>query len=62
MAIVRTYTAADINQLIEVLRTSGDVAPAGLAGMKLLGQLLTRLEDLSDDEIALEAARYFRSL
>ena len=62
MVTVRTYTAADINQLIEVLRASGDVAPAGLAGMELLGQLLTRLEDLSDDEIALEAARYFRSL
>ena len=54
--------AADINQLIEILRASGDVSPAGLAGMELLGQLLTRLEDLSDDEIALEAARYFRSL
>ena len=62
MATGRTYTAAEINELIEVLRASGDIAPAGIAGMELLGQLLTRLEDLSDADIELEVRRHLRSL
>jgi len=57
---MRKYTAAEIIELIEVLRSSGDIPPSELAGMEVLGQLLQRLEGLSDADLAEEARRRFR--
>lgn len=62
MAARRTFTAADIIELVEILRSSGDIAPAELAGMELLGRLLGHLEMLSDTDIAEEVRRYFRTV
>ena len=56
----RKYAAAEIIEIIEALRSSGNVSPDALAGMELLGQLLTRLDALSDAEIAEEVRRHFR--
>jgi len=58
--MARKYTAAMIIEVIEVLRASGDVPQDALAGMELLGQLLSRLEVLSDAEIAEEVRRHLR--
>jgi hypothetical protein len=62
MPITRTYSATDIIELIEVLRSSGDISPSELAGMELLGRLLCHLENLSDTEIADEVRHYFRGV
>jgi hypothetical protein len=60
MATTRSYTAAEVLELIEVLRASGDVPSPQMAGMEVLGNLLARLEQLSDAEIAEEVRRRFR--
>lgn len=60
MPTMRTSTAGDVIELIEVLRSSGDISPSELAGMELLGRLLSHLESLTDAEIADEVHRYFR--
>jgi hypothetical protein len=59
---MRTYTAADIIELIEIFRSGGDIHPSELAGMDLLARLLTELEDLSDTDISEQVRRYFRSV
>lgn len=61
MVTTRTYSAAEITELIEVFRSSGDVPESELAGMDKLGQLLRRFEKLSDADIAAEVRRYYRS-
>lgn len=58
----RTYTAAEIIELIDTFRSGGDIPESELAGMDRLGQLLRHFESMSDDDIAAEAKRYFRSV
>jgi hypothetical protein len=58
--MARKYAAAEIIEVIDVLRASGDIPPNALAGMELLGQLLSRLATLSDAAIAEEVRRRFR--
>jgi hypothetical protein len=60
--ICRTYTSAEIAELIDVLRDSGDIDPAELMGMERLGQLLKRFERMTDDDIADMVRRHFRSV
>jgi hypothetical protein len=57
---MRKYTAAEIVELIEVLRSSGDIPASELAGMDVLGRLLQQLEGMSDVDIAEEVRRRFR--
>jgi len=62
MVTTRTYSAAEVSELIEALRSSGDIPASELAGMEKLGLLLRRFEKMSDADIAAEAQRYFRSV
>ncbi len=48
----RKYSAQEIINLINILKSSGDVPAAGLAGMEFLGRLLVQLEEMSDADIA----------
>ena len=56
----RSYKAAEIIELIDVLRASEDIPAPELAGMETLGKLLLRLDALSDAGIALEVQRQFK--
>ena len=59
MVTTRTYSATEIIELIETLRSSGDIPESELAGMDRLGQLLRHFESMSDAEIAAETQRFF---
>ena len=62
MVTARSYSAAEIIELIQAFRSGGDIPESELAGMDRLGQLLRHFENMSDDDIAAEAQRYFRSV
>ena len=57
---MRKYTAQEINELINILKSGGDVPPSELAGMEFLGRLLSDLENMSDADIAEEVRRRYR--
>ena len=59
---MKTYTSADITELIRILHASGEVPDSELAGMDRLGALLIELENLSEGDIAKVVQRYFRSV
>ena len=48
----RKYSAEEIIDLINILKSSGDMPETELAGMEFLGRLLVRLESMSDADIA----------
>lgn len=62
MTTKRSYTASEVAELIDLLRLSGDIPDAEIAGMQRLGQLLTRFEGMSDLDIEAMAKTYFRSV
>jgi hypothetical protein len=49
---VRKYSAQEIIDLIDILKSRGNLPPAEVAGMDFLGHLLVRLETMSDAGIA----------
>ena len=48
----RKYSAQEIIDLINVLKSSGDISEAELAGMEFLGRLLVQLQTMPDADIA----------
>ena len=60
-SLPRRYTAQEVMEMVDALRASGDISCEQLAGMDMLGSLLTRLESLSDANIAIEVLRIYRS-
>jgi hypothetical protein len=59
---MRTYTAEDIIKLIDILRSGGDIPAEQMAGMDRLGELVTKLAQMSDADIENEVRRYFRAV
>ena len=56
----RTFSAAEVSELIELLRSCGDIPVSELAGMEKLSQLLFQFENMADADIANEVKRHFK--
>ena len=57
----RTYSAAEIRQLVDFMREGGDLSASEIAGMEKLADLLTHFENMTDAEIATEVERLLGS-
>ncbi len=59
---MRTYSADEVREFVNLLRGSRDLPAAELAGMEKLADLLKHYETMTDANIEAEVQRYYPSV
>lgn len=55
----RTFTAANIREMIEIFRNAPEVSAEKFSGMEFVASLCRQLESMSDDDIEQGARKLF---
>ena len=58
---IRTYTADDVREIVELLRDDPDMSPEEFSGMDHLAEILKHFEGKTAADIEAECRDFFRS-
>ena len=59
---IRTYTANEVYEIVELLRDSHEVSAEHLSGMERLAEILKYFETKTDEDIETEICEIYRSI
>jgi hypothetical protein len=57
---IRRYSAADVQEFVELFRDSPDMSPEKFSGMEYLAAILRHFESKTEDDIAAEVSAFCR--
>jgi len=58
---IRTYTASDVQEIVELLRDDPDISPEKFEGMAFLAEILKCLESKTDADIDRDVRAFCRN-
>mgnify|MGYP005673972641 FL=1 len=58
---IRTYSAADVREIVELLRNDPDMSAEKFSGMERLADILKYFEGMTEADIEEELQNFFRS-
>ena len=58
---IRTYSAADVREIVELLRNDPDMSAEKFSGMERLADILKYFEGMTEADIEAEVQNFFRS-
>jgi hypothetical protein len=57
----RTYSADDVRQIVEILRSDPEISPEVFQGVELLADILKQFETMTEADIEAEVQAHLRS-